>query len=365
MGNRNNLLAVSTDRYNSHIPEEVLLEKADMSSLRDGTGDAMPKAEEIEPIVQYEATAKEESGTEEPPSILASPKVVGKTGEHGQGNLDIVVPIPESKPIVGHEVGHEKEEAIIVDEAATGPPILIESEEDNVQDVEHTVKDVKHEEPDLNGRADLVPETDTKEAAEQHQNEVAIKDEDTSAGHPIVIADGKGDAKAIKEPEPVSRDSHTDGAPMHRPQVSVGPQQPEEDLGGDAAVSPGELLKTPTSEPDYNVISRSEARTPDLARVAAEVADSAATLDRETPTPEVDDEEAGRIGLRRMSTTPMPEVAETAAEVADSAAIVDREEDEVKNKEAYRDGFKADVKEEMKDKKEPVSHRSPRISEIY
>ena len=364
MGNRNNLLAVSTGMYNSHIPEEVL-EKADMSSLRDGTGDAKPKAEDFEPKVQPEATAKEGSGTEEPPSILAFPPVVGKTGEHGQENLDNVVPIPGSKPIIGHEVGHEKEEAITVDEAATGPPVLIEGKEDKVKDVEDTVKDVKHEEPDLNGRADPVPETDTKEAAEQHQNEVAIKDEDTSAGHPIVIADGKGDSKAIKEPEPGSRDSHTDRAPVHKPQVSVGPQQPEEEFGGDAAVSPGELLKTPTSEPDYNVISRSEARTPDLARVAAEVADSAATLDRETPTPEVDDEEAGRIGLRRMSTTPMPEVAKTAAEVADSAAIVDREEDEVENKKAYKNEFKADVKEEANDKMEPVSHRSPRISQLY
>ena len=36
------------------------------------------------------------------------------------------------------------------------------------------------------------------------------------------------------------------------------------------------------------------------------------------------DEEAGRIGYRRMSQTPIPEVAQTAAEVADVAAVLDK-----------------------------------------
>lgn len=49
------------------------------------------------------------------------------------------------------------------------------------------------------------------------------------------------------------------------------------------------------------------------------------TLDREEPTPPISDEDAGRIGFRRMSLTPIPQVAMTAAEVADSAAILDRE----------------------------------------
>ena len=71
------------------------------------------------------------------------------------------------------------------------------------------------------------------------------------------------------------------------------------------------------------VVGRSATRTPDIASNAAEVADSAMILDREIPTPPILDEEAGRIGFRRMSQTPIPEVAETAAEVADSAAILD------------------------------------------
>ena len=37
------------------------------------------------------------------------------------------------------------------------------------------------------------------------------------------------------------------------------------------------------------------------------------------------DEEAGRTGERRMSSTPINEVADTAAEVADSAATIDKD----------------------------------------
>jgi hypothetical protein len=80
-----------------------------------------------------------------------------------------------------------------------------------------------------------------------------------------------------------------------------------------------------TTETPTENMSRIGARTPELANVAAEVADVAATLDREEPTPPVSDEEAGRTGFRRMSTTPIPQVALTAAEVADSAAIIDKE----------------------------------------
>lgn len=65
---------------------------------------------------------------------------------------------------------------------------------------------------------------------------------------------------------------------------------------------------------------------------AAEVADTAATLDREASPVPLSDEEAGRIGMRRLSNTPIPEVALTAAEVADSAAVLDQDEqnDEVR-----------------------------------
>ncbi|KAK3944672.1 hypothetical protein QBC46DRAFT_337359 [Diplogelasinospora grovesii] len=66
--------------------------------------------------------------------------------------------------------------------------------------------------------------------------------------------------------------------------------------------------------------------TPDFARTADEVADSAALLDQEEPEPRIPDDEAGRIGYRRMSATPMPDVANTAAEVADTAKNLDNDE---------------------------------------
>jgi hypothetical protein len=69
--------------------------------------------------------------------------------------------------------------------------------------------------------------------------------------------------------------------------------------------------------------SRSGASTPSFVKTTVEVADSAALLDKEEPEEEVTDEEAGRIGYRRMSTTPIPDVAVTAAEVADTAQQLD------------------------------------------
>lgn len=83
-----------------------------------------------------------------------------------------------------------------------------------------------------------------------------------------------------------------------------------------------QMLDSEDAEQDL-VVQRGN--TPDIANTAAEVAESAATLDLDEPPPVVSDEEAGRLGPRRMSQTPIPEVANTAAEVADSAAELDRD----------------------------------------
>ncbi|KAJ5039062.1 uncharacterized protein L3040_006732 [Drepanopeziza brunnea f. sp. 'multigermtubi'] len=97
-----------------------------------------------------------------------------------------------------------------------------------------------------------------------------------------------------------------------------------DDFGPGATVAEKDAhkLRTLDAEPDLTII-RNGAKTPEIANVAAEVADSAATLDRDAPTPPISDEEAGRTGYRRMSNTPIPEVAATAAEVADIAAYID------------------------------------------
>ena len=85
-------------------------------------------------------------------------------------------------------------------------------------------------------------------------------------------------------------------------------------------------LSTQDAEPEY-VVVRNESNTPEMADAAAEAADAAtgAGLDPEEQAPIVPDDEAGHIGLRRMSRTPIPEVADTAAEVADADAEADAE----------------------------------------
>lgn len=72
------------------------------------------------------------------------------------------------------------------------------------------------------------------------------------------------------------------------------------------------------AEPDLLLVGHS-------AEVAAEVADTAAVLDKEHSPVRASDIEAGRTGDSRTSTTPILEVANTASEVADSAAKLDGE----------------------------------------
>jgi hypothetical protein len=100
-----------------------------------------------------------------------------------------------------------------------------------------------------------------------------------------------------------------------------------DDFGPDATTGQKDAhdMRALDAEPDH-VVMRSETGTPVYAKIAAEVADSAAMLDREPSPAPVSDEEAGRTGERRMSSTPIPQVALTAAEVADVAAIFDQDD---------------------------------------
>jgi hypothetical protein len=100
-----------------------------------------------------------------------------------------------------------------------------------------------------------------------------------------------------------------------------------DDFGPDATTGQKDAhdMRTLDAEPDHVVI-RSQTNTPVYANTAAEVADSAAMLDREPSPVPVSDEEAGRTGERRMSGTPIPQVALTAAEVADVAAMLDQDD---------------------------------------
>jgi hypothetical protein len=84
-------------------------------------------------------------------------------------------------------------------------------------------------------------------------------------------------------------------------------------------------MRAADAEADFVVVKSEDASSPST--VAAEVADSAAILDKPASPAPIDDEEAGRIGERRLSMTPIPQVADTAAEVADSAALLDGDRD--------------------------------------
>ncbi|TGO83210.1 hypothetical protein BPOR_0684g00040 [Botrytis porri] len=97
-----------------------------------------------------------------------------------------------------------------------------------------------------------------------------------------------------------------------------------DDFGSDAtyAQKDAHTLRAQDASPDHVTI-KEQAGTPDLANVAAEVADSAELLDETPPTPPMSDTDAGKSGYRRLSYTPIPEVAATAAEVADTAAHID------------------------------------------
>lgn len=97
------------------------------------------------------------------------------------------------------------------------------------------------------------------------------------------------------------------------PSLSIKELDAEDDGSAEATHSEPEQ----GSEPGYIMV--------DEANTAAEVADVAAELDLREPTPPISDEEAGRIGYRRMSNTPIPQVAATAAEVADVARLLDDE----------------------------------------
>jgi hypothetical protein len=132
----------------------------------------------------------------------------------------------------------------------------------------------------------------------------------------------------VKESLPSESDSAPPVSDMPVPEVIVekvdGAPRHGDDFGPHATTGQKDAheMRAQDAEPDHVVI-RSQANTPVYANTAAEVADSAAILDREpSPTP-VSDEEAGRTGERRMSNTPIPQVALTAAEVADIAMIID------------------------------------------
>lgn len=147
-------------------------------------------------------------------------------------------------------------------------------------------------------------------------DEGGIKQEYTSEEQPEIKKQSSTD---LLDPKIKIESDTDDGSTLKtEPESQV---QPTEATRGFSQAN----LKTPVTMLQES-ISRSGASTPGFVRTAAEVADSAALLDQEPPEPEIPDEEAGRLGVRRLSLTPIPQVAMTAAEVADTAETLDRDE---------------------------------------
>ncbi|APA15112.1 hypothetical protein SS1G_08690 [Sclerotinia sclerotiorum 1980 UF-70] len=165
----------------------------------------------------------------------------------------------------------------------------------------------------------VLPEAnnDTKPAGgESHDQETVEQDE---FNEPV------DSTKSIaKDDEQPSISTEVVSAPMVTVEKIDSEPRLGDDFGSTAtfAQKDAHILHAQDAVPDHVTI-RQQSTTPDLANVAAEVADSAALLDETPPTPPMSDKDAGKIGYRRLSNTPIPEVADTAAEVADSAALVD------------------------------------------
>jgi hypothetical protein len=147
---------------------------------------------------------------------------------------------------------------------------------------------------------------------------------------PVQEAHNEESQSATEESQTVTEQPLTnDISSVHTLAVEKADSEPRhgDDFGAEATFGQKDAheLRSQDAEADC-VVVKPEPHTSELADVAAEVADSAVIIDREIPTPPISDEEAGRIGYRRMSLTPIPQVADTAAEVADSAATLDKDD---------------------------------------
>lgn len=113
----------------------------------------------------------------------------------------------------------------------------------------------------------------------------------------------------------------------------------------DSAKQPSMIAENSSPPQDNNTIDQSKlagrvgelrdpgeierAQTPEFARVAAEVADSAALLDRSgvsTPQPEAFGKATREITQEAPASAHIQEIANTAAEVADTAEALDADE---------------------------------------
>ncbi|THV45267.1 hypothetical protein BGAL_0509g00040 [Botrytis galanthina] len=279
------LSPVIADETTEKVAEEPKEEKLESSEI--DTSNAVSPKESVESV-------SEDSGSAE----QATAQEIDTTPEEEQ---------PVSEPIV-HEKLIEVENTTNKENAVPEDVDSKATEVDENSAVKTSVDETIEAQKPVNEI-----DSNSKEIPDQ---EVVQKDE---ADEPVASAesgtedDGHSSIPIEAASAPIVSVEKVDSEPRHG-----------DDFGSNAtyAQKDAHTLHAQDALPDHITI-REQASTPDLANVAAEVADSAELLDETPPTPPMSDTEAGKTGYRRLSYTPIPEVAATAAEVADTAAHID------------------------------------------
>ncbi|KAF7921137.1 uncharacterized protein EAE97_011405 [Botrytis byssoidea] len=280
------LSSVIADETTEKVAEEPKEEKLESSEI--DTSNAVPSKESVESV-------SEDSGSAEQPTAQET----DTTPKEEQ---------PESEPILNEK------------------PIDTENTTSNKENEVPEDVDYKATEVDENSAV----KTSVDETIEAHKPVDEIDSNSKKIPDQEVVQKDEADEPVASTESGTEDDGHS-SIPIEAasaPIVSVEKVDSEprhgDDFGSNAtfAQKDAHTLHAQDALPDHITI-REQASTPDLANVAAEVADSAEVLDETPPTPPMSDTEAGKTGYRRLSYTPIPEVAATAAEVADTAAHID------------------------------------------
>lgn len=312
-GNRNNVLtAPVTDDTIVSKPTEDTSEEAS-TKMEKSNEYNQPLAKEMTP------EPEEAMGTRETSDCLFSDEIIKEIEEFKDTSLPMTPDVNESEksslpvtPAIAVFNVSSMPTTPFMEPLEPHPTPAFEMEKSKA-DLGEDVKDTKEDHTEIAG-----PESNAPAAVPIPE----VGSEDSLPTLPLEAE--KLQMKHIEEKknEDIAKSSHAPTVVVEK--VDDEPSYGD-DFGPDATVGQKDAhnLRGQDAEPDQTIV---RGVTPDIANVAAEVADAAEDLDRASPTPPISDEEAGRIGYRRMSNTPIPEVAKTAAEVADVAATLDKQD---------------------------------------
>jgi hypothetical protein len=267
-------------------------------------------------------------------------------GDAKSSPTDIEGPPSFHQPVVEHQT---------VAGSLSTPELELKPTEENSNPIRHEDEEKLKQIHDSNGEAqigflqsvgneeitskarDLVESADGEvddQKDKKSQVGLVLKVETSPKNEFEILKNYSGDKESLEVPEDMQATAYTcttiQGPASSPPLLvveKIGSEPGHEDeFGSEATVGQREAHKLRAQDdlPELTIM-RSDSQTPEFANTAAEVADTASTLDREPPPLPISDEEAGRTGYRRMSMTPIPEVALTAAEVADTAALLDKD----------------------------------------